>query len=159
VPERPFYLMPLGSIALSTRLRAGLQMKTRFRPVASIEVSFLARCSVDILLDFHPIVHYLFSSVKADEAIPIGRVAMFIYFTALPFVRLENGSLAPGDAIECPHVSAVMRRADSLVRNEASAGAVALAHIDSPDFGDFEGAMILKTFGDVPAEFGSSRQW
>ena len=84
---------------------------------------------------------------------------MFIYFTALPFVRLENGSLAPGDAIECPHVSAVMRRADALVRNEASAGAVALAHTDSPELGDFEGAMILKTFGDVPAEFGCSRQW
>ena len=84
---------------------------------------------------------------------------MFIYFTALPFMRLENGSLAPGDAIECPHVSAVMRRADALVRNEASAGAVALAHIDSPRLTDFEEPLILKPFGDVPAEFGCSKQW
>jgi hypothetical protein len=52
-----------------------------------------------------------------------------------------------------------MRRADALVRNEASAGAVALAHIDSPIPDDVEGAMILKTFGDVPAEFSCSRQW
>ena len=84
---------------------------------------------------------------------------MFIYFTALPFVRLENGSLAPGDAIECPHVSAVMQCADALVRNESSAGAVALAHIDSPELGDVEDAMILRTFGEVPEEFGCSRQW
>jgi hypothetical protein len=76
---------------------------------------------------------------------------MVIYYTALPFVRLENGSLAPGDAIECPHVSAVMRRADALVRNEANAGAVAFVRIDLED------AMILKTFGDVPEEFGCSR--
>jgi hypothetical protein len=84
---------------------------------------------------------------------------MFIYLTASPIVRPENGGLAPGDAIECLHVSAVMRRADALVRDEANAGAVALAHIDSPRLGDVEGAMILKTFGDVPEEFVCSRQW
>jgi hypothetical protein len=37
-----------------------------------------------------------------------------------------------------------------MYRNEANAGAVALARIDSPDIGDLEDAMILKTFGDVP---------
>ena len=79
---------------------------------------------------------------------------MVIYYTALPFVRLENGGLAPGEAIECPHSSAVMRRADAMVRNGTNAGAVALARIDSPGLGDFEDAMILKTFGDVPEEFG-----
>jgi hypothetical protein len=77
---------------------------------------------------------------------------MFIYFMALAFVRLENGCLAPGDAIQCPHVSAVMRRADALVRNEASAGAVALAHIDSPRVTDFEEPLM-------PEEFSCSRQW
>ena len=78
---------------------------------------------------------------------------MVICYAALPFVRLENGGLVPGEAVECPHSSAVMRRADAMVRNEANAGAVALARIDSPDVGDFENAMILKTFGDVPEDF------
>ena len=73
-----------------------------------------------------------------------------IYYVALPFVRLETGGLVPGEAVECPHSSAVLRRADAMFRNEANAGAVALARIDSPDLGDFEDAMILKTFGDVP---------
>jgi hypothetical protein len=84
---------------------------------------------------------------------------MVIYYTALPFLRSENCGLVPGDAVECPHSSAVIRRADAMVHNEANAGAVALARIDSPRFGDFEDAMILRTFGDVPEEFGCSRQW
>jgi hypothetical protein len=78
---------------------------------------------------------------------------MEIYYTALPFVRLENGGLAPGDAVECPHSSAVIRRADAMFRNEANAGAVALAYIESPALGDSEEAIILKTFGDVPDDF------
>ena len=78
---------------------------------------------------------------------------MMIYYTVLPFVRLENGCLAPGAAVECPHSSAVIRRADAMSRSEANAGAVALACIDSPDLGDIEDAVILKAFGDVPADF------
>ena len=83
---------------------------------------------------------------------------MVIYYAALPFVRLENGGLAPGDAVECPHSSAVIRRADAMFRNEANAGAVALARIESPDLGDFEEAMILRTFGDVPDDFDCARR-
>ena len=76
-----------------------------------------------------------------------------IHYVALPFLRLEDGGLVPGEAVECPHSSAVLRRADAMYRSEANAGAVALARIDSPDLGDFEDAMILKTFGDVPKDF------
>jgi hypothetical protein len=78
---------------------------------------------------------------------------MEIYYTALPFVRLENGSLAPGEAAECPHSSAVIRRADAMSRNEANAGAVALAYVESPSLGEFEKGIILKMFGDVPDDF------
>ena len=82
---------------------------------------------------------------------------MVISYAALPMVRLENGGLVPGEAVECPHSSAVMRRAEAMSRNEANAGAVALAHIESPDLGDFEDAVILKTFGDVPEDFDHCR--
>ena len=78
---------------------------------------------------------------------------MVIYYTALPFVRLENGGLVAGEAVECPHSSAVIRRADAMLRNEANAGAVALARIESPGLGEFEEAVILKTFGEVPDDF------
>ena len=72
-----------------------------------------------------------------------------IHYVAMPFVRLENGGLVPGEAVECPHSSVVLGRADAMYRSEANAGAVALARIDSPDVGDVD-AMILKAFGDVP---------
>jgi len=36
-----------------------------------------------------------------------------IYYVALPFVRVEGG-LAPGEAVECPHADAAIRRAEAL---------------------------------------------
>jgi hypothetical protein len=83
---------------------------------------------------------------------------MVIYYTALPFVRLEDGGLAPGEAVECPHSSAVIRRADAMFREEANAGAVALARIDDPDIDNVKDAVILKTFGDVPEDFHCARR-
>jgi hypothetical protein len=35
-------------------------------------------------------------------------------------------------------------------RNEANAGAVAFSRQESPDLAEFDDAVILKTFGDVP---------
>jgi hypothetical protein len=78
---------------------------------------------------------------------------MVIYYAALPFVRLQDGGLAPGEAVECSHSSAVIRRADAMFRDEANAGAVALARIDNPDLDNVKDALILKTFGDVPEVF------
>jgi hypothetical protein len=39
----------------------------------------------------------------------------------------------------------LIRHADAMFRDEANAGAVALAHIDSPGLDDFEDPVILKT--------------
>ena len=52
-----------------------------------------------------------------------------IHYVALPFLRLENGGLVPGEAVDCPHSSAVIQRADAMYRKDANAGAVALARI------------------------------
>jgi hypothetical protein len=84
---------------------------------------------------------------------------MVIYYTALPFVRLEDGGLAPGEPVDCPHSSAVIRRADAMFRDKANAGAVALARIDDPDPHNVKDAVILKTFGDVPEDFDCARRW
>ena len=75
------------------------------------------------------------------------------YYVALPFVRLENGSLAPGQAVECPDSAAAIRRADAISRSEMNAGAVAFARSGSPELGEFDDAVILKSFGDVPEDF------
>jgi hypothetical protein len=75
-----------------------------------------------------------------------------IYYVALPFVRVDGG-LAPGEAAECPHAAAAIRRAQAMCANEVNAGAVAFSRQGSPELGEFEEAEILKTFGDVPDDF------
>ena len=72
-----------------------------------------------------------------------------VYYVALPFVRVDDG-LAPGEAVECPFEAAAIRRAQAMACNEAIAGAVAFSRQGSPDLGEFEDAVILKTFGEVP---------
>jgi hypothetical protein len=74
------------------------------------------------------------------------------YYVALPFVAVE-GELAPGDAIECPNGAAAVRRAQALAANAANAGAVAFSRSGNADLGEFEDAVILKTFGEVPEGF------
>jgi hypothetical protein len=82
---------------------------------------------------------------------------MVTYYMALPFVRLENGGLAPGQAVECAHSSAAIRRADAMSRSEMNAGAIAFSRSGSPELGDFDDAVVLKSFGDVPDDFDCSR--
>jgi hypothetical protein len=50
---------------------------------------------------------------------------MVTYYVALPFVRLENGGLAPGQTVECAHSASAIHRADAMSRSEMNAGAVA----------------------------------
>lgn len=75
-----------------------------------------------------------------------------IYHVALPFVHAEGG-LAPGEAIECPHPAAAVRRAELMATRQPNVGAVAFSRQGSPELGEFEDAVILRTFGDVPDDF------
>ncbi|MFY9692987.1 MAG: hypothetical protein WA776_15915 [Xanthobacteraceae bacterium] len=77
-----------------------------------------------------------------------------IYYVALPFTHAEAG-LTPGQAMECPSGAAAIRRAEALASNKANAGAVAFSRSGDPNLGEFEDAVILKTFGQVPEDFGS----
>jgi hypothetical protein len=75
-----------------------------------------------------------------------------IYYVALPFARVEGG-LAPGEAVECPHAAGAIRRAQAMACNPAIAGAAAFLRRGSAGLGEFEDAVILKAFGDVPDDF------
>lgn len=72
-----------------------------------------------------------------------------MYFVALPFTRIDDG-LAPGEAVECPNGTAAIRRAEAMSANRANAGAVAFSRSGDPNLGEFDDAVILKTFGEVP---------
>jgi hypothetical protein len=78
-----------------------------------------------------------------------------IYYVALPFQKIEGG-LAPGQAMECPHEAAAIRRACAMSCDKANAGAVAFSRRGDPNLGEFDDATILKTFGEVPDDFGHS---
>jgi hypothetical protein len=74
---------------------------------------------------------------------------MMTYYVALPFQPVEGG-LAPGLAVECPHEYGAIRRALAMSCDKANAGAVAFSRRGDPNVGEFEEAVILKTFGEVP---------
>ena len=76
-----------------------------------------------------------------------------IYYVALPFTPVEGGGLALGQVVECPHAAAAIRRAEAMSRDEANAGAIAFSRSGSPDVGEFEVAVVLKSFGEVPDDF------
>jgi hypothetical protein len=64
-----------------------------------------------------------------------------------------TAGLAPGEAVECHHEAAAIGRAQAMACSEAIAGVVAFSRRGSPDLEEFEDAVILKTFGDVPEVF------
>lgn len=74
-----------------------------------------------------------------------------VYYVALPFTLVDDG-LAPGDAVECPHGAAAIRRAEAMSRDERYAGAVAFSRSGDPNIGEFDDAVILQCFGEVPED-------
>ena len=74
---------------------------------------------------------------------------VIIYYVALPFVRIDEG-LAPAEPVECPHAAAAVRRAEVMSRDATNVGAIAFSRQGSPELGEFEDAVVLKTFGEVP---------
>jgi hypothetical protein len=71
------------------------------------------------------------------------------YYVALPFVRTEEG-IAAGQGQECPTEMSAIRRAATMSRDAANAGALAFKRTGDLDMGSFNDATILRTFGDIP---------
>lgn len=78
-----------------------------------------------------------------------------IYYVALPFRPVEEGGLAPGQAVECPNGGAAIRRAEAMARDKTNAGAVAFSRKGDPNIGAFEDAVLLKAFGEVPDDLNN----
>jgi hypothetical protein len=72
-----------------------------------------------------------------------------IYDVALPFVRTEEG-VAPGQAQKMPNERSAIRRAETMSRDLANAGALAFKRSGDPNMANFDDATILKAFGEVP---------
>lgn len=74
------------------------------------------------------------------------------HYVALPFIRVDDGTIVPGEAIECRNAGAAILRAEILSRIQGNVGAIAFSRTDDPDVGTFEDAVVLKQFGEVPAD-------
>jgi hypothetical protein len=70
------------------------------------------------------------------------------YFVALPFIRTEEGDLVAGEAKECQSAAGAQREAARMA--VTSAGAVAFSRTGNPAKGEFEEAVVLRNFGEVP---------
>jgi hypothetical protein len=71
------------------------------------------------------------------------------YYVALPFIRTEDGDLVPGEAQERQTASAAVREAQRMAAT--AAGAVAFSRTGDPGSGEFEDAIVIHRFGEVPS--------
>jgi hypothetical protein len=81
-------------------------------------------------------------------------MATVTYFVVLPFFRTTDGDLVADEAIEVPNAGAAKRQAERVARSKS--GAVAFSRTGDPTIGEYEPAVILARFGEVPddlAEF------
>ena len=72
------------------------------------------------------------------------------YFVVLPFVRDENDELIAEDGVEAPSAFSAQRRAQAMLGKKA--GAIAFSRTGDPAIGEFQDAVILGLYGEVPGE-------
>lgn len=72
------------------------------------------------------------------------------YFVALPIVIGEDGELFAGEGVECRTAQEAARRASVLATTNA--GAVAFSRSGDPASGEFEPAVVLARFGELPSD-------
>lgn len=71
------------------------------------------------------------------------------YFVAMPFIRNEEGELVAGEAQDRQSAGAAESAARRMA--ETAAGAVAFSRTGDPSTGEFEDAVVLRKFGEVPS--------
>jgi hypothetical protein len=72
------------------------------------------------------------------------------YYVALPSLQDDTGSPVAGNGEELQSPSAAIRRAEVLSRIAGTIGAVAFSRTGDPSIGEFNDAVILRKFGEVP---------
>lgn len=77
-------------------------------------------------------------------------MASVTYFVVLPFVRDVDGELVAEEGKEAPNGFAAKARACAMIGPKA--GAIAFSRTGDPAMGDFEDAVILGRYGEVPGD-------
>lgn len=75
---------------------------------------------------------------------------METYFVTLPFVRNAAGELVAGQPLKQPTAGAAESEARRMAKT-TSAGALAFSRTGDPATGQYEDAVVLRAFGEVPS--------
>jgi hypothetical protein len=67
--------------------------------------------------------------------------------------RRVGSDLVPGPAVESPDAGLAIQRAELMTRDEDIVGSVAFSRRGNPDTEEYDTAVILKMFGDIPPDF------
>lgn len=87
--------------------------------------------------------------LKAPQK-PAGDPSHVTYYVAIQFVRRPDGSLVAQRPVECADADAAIACAKTMTRKEA--GAIAFSRTGDPDRGEFDPAVVLARFGEVPVD-------
>ena len=68
-------------------------------------------------------------------------------------IRARGKDFAPGPVVECPDAPLAIQRAELMTHEEDIAGAVAFSRRGNPSSVEFDAAVILAIFGDIPEGF------
>lgn len=77
-------------------------------------------------------------------------MASVTYFVAMPILASEDGDLVPGEPVEALNAWQAKSRAAGLAIHHA--GAVAFSRTGDPSTGEFEPAIIIASFGNLPPD-------
>ena len=78
-------------------------------------------------------------------------MSVVTYFVALPFTRDEEGVMLAGEAQERQTAGAAVREARRMTL--VAPGAIAFSRTGDPAIGEFEDAVVIERFGEVPDDF------
>jgi hypothetical protein len=87
------------------------------------------------------------------------------YFVAMPFLPSDRGRLKEGEAQPANSAGHAKRMAEAMAeRAGPNGGAVAFSRTGDPESGDWEDAVVLAYFGEVPMHIvdaapGGVRRW
>lgn len=86
----------------------------------------------------------------------------FVLFVALAF-EMSDDELKPGERVECSTGDAAIEVAEALSQKYGNSGAIAFAQQGAQSTGQFEDAVLVRTFGEVPSDlsefFNAQRAW
>lgn len=77
-------------------------------------------------------------------------MSKFTYFVVQPFFIGMRSKLVPGDALEARNMVEARRICENLA---AKGGALAFSRTGDPDTGDFDDAVVLFVYGQVPEQY------